>query len=298
MSTGLRWACLVVLGMGLQACCFADETPRLSAVAQVRGVWKFIESENFRCWSQLTDDEVRQLTESCELWRTRLRTQWISDSDASRWLPKCDVVVHPNRDQYARTLNRPGDRSVGSTRMQFDQGRAVSRRIDVRADASDWSNAALPHELTHVVLGERFGGRALPRWADEGMAMLSESPEKHRERLADLRHVLVRRSKFTMHQLTRPELAVEPQLRDAFYGQSLALASLLINRSSAATFADFVEDASAGNLDAALRRHYDLDGVPHLQREWDRWVRRPADIRFAALPIQLPSDVAITRHAP
>ena len=71
--------------------------------------------------------------------------------------------------------------------MNFDQGRTVLRRIDVRADASDWSNAALPHELTHVVLGERFGGHALPRWADEGIAMLSESREKHRERVANLR---------------------------------------------------------------------------------------------------------------
>ena len=67
------------------------------------------------------------------------------------WSLKCDVHVHPHREAYNRALNRANDTSVGSTMMNFDEGRAVLRRIDVRTDASDWSNAALPHELTHVV---------------------------------------------------------------------------------------------------------------------------------------------------
>lgn len=297
MASGLRWGCFVILLMGMHSCLSAGDAPLPAVAVQVRGGWKFIESENFRCWSQLADDEARQLTVSCELWRSRLRTQWITEPDTSNWLPKCDVVVHPNREQYTRALNRPGDSSVGSTRMKFDQGRTVYRRIDVRVDASDWSNAALPHELTHVVLGERLGGRALPRWADEGMAMLSESAEKHRERLSNLQMILAGNSKLTMQQLTSPAGGTAVHQRDAFYGQSLALSSMLIEKSSAAKFADFVDNAAAGDLEDALRRHYQLDGVAALQQEWQHWVRDPKQVKFAALPIQLPGDVNLSQFS-
>lgn len=297
MPSGRRWAYAVIFWMSFSVPLVADDALRRAAGIEVRGGWKVIESENFRCWSQLTDDEARQLTESCERWRTRLRTQWIAEPEVANWQPKCDVVVHPHRGQYTRALNRPGDSSVGSTRMQFDQGRTVSRRIDVRADASDWSNAALPHELTHVVLGERFGGRALPRWADEGIAMLSESAEKQGERLSHLQTVLAGGRELTLSQVTNSIGTVSPAQRDAFYSQSLALTSLLIEKSSAAAFADFVDDAAAGDLEGALRRHYQLESAAALQQAWRHWTRDPQRVRFAALPIQLPGDVNLSQSA-
>ena len=171
--------------------------------------------------------------------------------------------------------------------MNFDQGRTVLRRIDVRSDASDWSNSALPHELTHVVLGERFGGHALPRWADEGIAMLSESAEKHRERLESLQEILARQPTIAIADLITANRFPSPQFRDAFYGQSLGLSSLLIRKSSPAKFADFVEESIAIGVDLALQRHYDLKNVAALQQEWNEWIKRPASITFVSLPIQV-----------
>ncbi len=254
---------------------------------RVSGAWKLAESANFRCWCQLSDSEARQLAESCETWRTRLRATWISDPDRANWTPKCEVHVHPHRAAYNQILNRPGDMSVGSTIMNFDQGRTVQRRIDIRSDASDWSNAALPHELTHVVLGERFGGHALPRWADEGIAMLSESAEKHRERLESLQQILARQSAITLADLIKCNRVPSPQLRDAFYGQSLGLSSLLVRKSTPAKFADFVEESITVGVDLALERHYNLKNVAALQVEWNDWVKRPESITFVSLPIQV-----------
>jgi hypothetical protein len=261
---------------------------------RVSGAWTLVESTNFRCWSQLPESEARLLAESCETWRKRLRSTWITVPDRADWTPKCDVYVHPNRDAYNRTLNRPGDLSVGSTMMNFDQGRTVQRRIDVRSDASDWSNAALPHELTHVVLGERFGGHALPRWADEGIAMLSESADKHRERLENLQEILASRRTLSMSDLIKSNRIPAPHLRDAFYGQSLALSSLLVRKSTPAKFADFVEASVSDGADEALRRHYSLNGVAALQQEWNDWVKRPDSMTFVSLPIQVgtPTSVA------
>lgn len=251
------------------------------------GGWKVVESRNFRCWSVLPDQEVRQLAQSCEVWRERLRKTWMTHVTPNDWVPKCDVYVHTTRADYNRALNRPGDSSVGSTMMDFDQGRTVLRRIDVRSDASDWSNAALPHELTHVVLGERFGGHALPRWADEGIAMLSESSDKHRERLTNLQEIVAGRPTLTIAELCRTTRIPSAALRDAFYGQSIALASLLIAKSTPAKFADFIEESTAVGLDPALQKHYNLQGVNALQREWNEWIRRPQAMKFTSLPIQV-----------
>lgn len=224
---------------------------------------------------------------SCEAWRTRLRKIWISNPEAGHWSPKCAVQVHPNQHAYNQALNRPGDSSVGSTMMNFDQQRATFRRIDVRADARDWSNAALPHELTHVVLGERFGGHALPRWADEGIAMLSESTEKQQERLLNLRQLLTNRVTMGVGELVYTTRMPAPQLRDAFYGQSVALTSLLVRRSSPAKFADFVEDSQRRGVDAALATHYQIGGISTLQREWNEWVRTPESMELVSLQLHL-----------
>ena len=268
---------------------WAAEDPIIAIPLSVRvdGAWTVVESSNFRCRCQLPESDARRLAECCETWRTRLRKTWITHADAAHWQPKCDVCVHPGKSAYNTALNRPGDTSVGSTMMNFDQGRAVLRRIDLRADASDWSNAALPHELTHVVLGERFGGHALPRWADEGIAMLSESLEKHRERLGNLRDVLARRQSLGIGDLVRIDRLPASHQRDAFYGQSVALTSLLIRQSTPAQFADFIEDAQARGINPALKQHYNFDGLAALQQKWDQWTHKPENIEFVSLQLHV-----------
>ncbi|MBS0204304.1 MAG: hypothetical protein JSS49_15480 [Planctomycetes bacterium] len=264
-----------------------QEPAAVSLTVKRSGAWILVESPSFRCWSQLPESDARLLAESCETWRNRLRTTWISEPAPEAWVPKCEVLVHPDRTAYNQALRRPGDVSVGSTIMNFDQGRTVQRRIDVRADASDWSNAALPHELTHVVLGERFGGHALPRWADEGIAMLSESADKSQERLENLRSVLAQGPTLSMVDLTQMNRLPQPQFRDAFYSQSVGLTSFLVRKSTPAKFADFVADSVVEGMDNALLQHYSLNGVGTLQREWNEWVRQPAAMSFVSLPIQV-----------
>ncbi|WP_157605130.1 peptidase MA family metallohydrolase [Schlesneria paludicola] len=267
----------------------ADERPESSVplTMRVTGVWKVVESPNFCCRGQLADGDMRRLAECCEAWRSRLRTLWITGVRSDVWAPKCDVYVHPTQVDYNLALNRPGDVSVGSTMMNFDQGRVVFRRIDVRADANDWSNAALPHELTHVVLGERFGGRSIPRWADEGIAMLSESVEKHRVRLTNLQQLISRRQTLSLYELVSLQRIPGPQQRDAFYGQSVGLASWMIHRSTPARFADFVDECQSLGMEKALRQHYQIDGLAGLQRDWDNWMRTPDAIEFVSLQLHV-----------
>ena len=56
----------------------------------------------------------------------------------------------------------------------------------MRLDSFGMMDAVLPHETTHVVLAGQFGSLPVPRWADEGIAVLTEPPAKvaqHRQNL-------------------------------------------------------------------------------------------------------------------
>src|SRR5262249_50675662 len=46
--------------------------------------------------------------------------------------------------------------------------------------------AILPHEVPHVVLADLFPQQQIPRWADEGMAVLAEPASEQSLRAADL----------------------------------------------------------------------------------------------------------------
>ncbi len=265
-----------------------DESANPTVQFSRAGAWTVGETANFTCRMQGTEKPVRELAIGCERLRNHLITLWSSDASQPTWGPRCEIVVHPTQAAYNLCLGRPNDASVGSTRLKFDEGRVTVRRIDLRADAADWIDGALPHELTHVIIAEQFQGRSLPRWADEGIAMLSESRAKHRLRLHDLRTTLRERPTYRMHDLMSLRTMPPAHLRDAFYGQSLALTSQLIERSSPAKFLAFLKHSEQAGLDKALQHHFQMNGPHDLQAEWDRWVQQPEkvgiiDLRFPTM---------------
>lgn len=289
MRSAVVWIVFLVvvstINSGQTRLCAAETD---SITLRRRGDAWVADTANFSCRMPGTSAAAGELAAHCERLRTHLLGLWDTSSSSAVWLPRCEVVVHPTQAVYNQALNRPNDASVGSTRLNFDQGRVTVRRIDLRADAKDWIDGALPHELTHVIIAEQFQGRALPRWADEGIAMLSESRAKHRLRLHDLRTALRERPTYRMQELTSLRTMPPTHLRDAFYGQSLALTSWLIERSSAAEFLAFVQQSEQVGMEQALRTHFKLDGHRGLQAEWDRWVQQPdqvsiIDLRFPAM---------------
>lgn len=275
--------CWGVLAAWLPLALAAESTAPILTERHQQG-WRVVETPSFRCWSQLGSAEARELAESCEVWRMTLRDAWLTDGVGKEsWTPRCDVVVYPTQYAYGAALGRPQDTSVGATTLLFDGDRVTRRRIDLRADALDWADAALPHELTHVVLGDRFAGRPLPKWADEGMAMLAESSAKRAFRRGHLAAMLSRRPGYQMSDLVRVDRLPPAEWRDAFYGQSAALVTLLVERRSSRIFADCVEDSLTLGLEAALRKHYGLAHLTALQAEWQQAVQQPKSLLESGL---------------
>ena len=64
-----------------------------------------------------------------------------------------------------------------------------------------WQTAALPHELTHVILADCFVGRLVPRWIDEGAALLADPAEKQLRHKAEMAGALADRSAFRVVEL-------------------------------------------------------------------------------------------------
>lgn len=230
------------------------------------GRWNVWRTENFRVCTLDSRQDLGELALQCEELKRRIETVWFADASGERsWDPPCDVLVHATLRDYQRSLGGEVGDSVGVTTMQYDRGRVLTRRVDIRIDAAGWRIDALPHELTHVVIADRFGNRPLPPWLDEGIGVLSESDHLRRERVAAYEEARGRGTIYHARELVTLRTFPHPDYRDAFYVQSAALVRMLCERQGPEGFARFAQRSLDAGLDRALRETYQLAGVSELQ---------------------------------
>jgi hypothetical protein len=229
-------------------------------------VWT-AETANFRIQWQTSDTELRALAETCERMLARSKAAWLGTEQASPWLPQCEIVVHRDLSEYVASVGPGGQQTSGCATIRIDQARVVVRRVDLCADALDWRTESLPHELTHVVLADRFTTRRIAPWADEGIAMLSESPEKRTRRLTALRRAAATGATYTVRGLMGVQTCPEPAMRTAFYGQSVALVSLLLEWGTRKQLLEFAEASQSQGPDAALAAVYGNRPVTELEQQ-------------------------------
>lgn len=288
---------VVLLMMAGSSAAIADDadinaSPKNSAVSSTNGLpcsvsndyyGRVADTSNFRIHWSVSEQSLRELAEQCECLAAKSKEHWLTKEQAQTWAPRCEVFVHPNVMEYVRFLGRGSEQTSGCATLQLDHGRVVLRRIDLRADAPDWKTESLPHELTHVVLADRFSTRRIAPWADEGIAMLSESREKLAMRLGELRRVARQGTTYSMQDLMNVTTSPLPAFRPAFYGQSVALVSYLLEFGTRGQLLDFVETSQAKGTQAALRDVYGMamaNGLERGMRDYistDRLVRKSGD---------------------
>lgn len=254
----------LVLLISLVAC---RETPAWGAA---RASYRTATTEHFVVQSTQDAAALDELGARCEALLTELRTKWFGDQADDRgaaWNPKCLVVVHDTLASYLREVPG-GERTVGSSWIEQSRGVIVTRRIDIRGDKPNWFEGALPHELIHVLLADRFGATPPSRWAEEGWAILADPTEKQFRHDADLHRAVARGEHFRLAELLTLRDYPGPQRITAFYGQSASLVRFLAERRTPADFAAFLKGAASQGYDAALREHYDIEGVADLERRW------------------------------
>lgn len=202
----------------------------------------------------------------CERLRTELQRSWLGAEAGTAWWPRCEIVLHATRAGYLQAVGRGGGSTSGSSLVRLENSRIVQRRIDLLVDQQG-GLPALAHELTHVVLADRFGGQP-PRWIDEGVATAADSLEKQTLHYRDCQHALRSGTALRIVEVLTLEQFTSAEQVPAFYGQSLSLVHFLAAQDEPGRIIDFAEKAGEHGYDQALKDCYGIDGIADLELKW------------------------------
>lgn len=245
-----------------------------------RSRWNIIETANFKISSEVSKASATDIAKHAEALRSELVPKWLGSGTTQSWTPKCEIVLHGSRDSYVSAVGRGSERTVGSSLTKNDGPKVVLRRIDLLGNGTNFLEAALPHELTHVVLKDRFVTAHVPRWADEGTAILSDPSDKQRRHAVDLKRAISSSSTFHAAALLTLEEYPAPDRFGVFYGQSASVTEFLVRRKTPEKFIKFIEKANAVGYDSALRTCYDIASIGELDRLWRDWAALPSPSRL------------------
>jgi hypothetical protein len=228
--------------------------------------WNVAETTNFRVFHQ-SQSLAEQAAQVAERTRASMQQKWFAGGSET-WTPKCDIYLHPTAEAYGRATGQYN--SPGHSSLRLENGRLVVRRIDLHCDDANMLTAILPHEATHVVLAGQFGEQLLPRWADEGMAVLTEPPEKIDRHLANLiRCRQEGQTLFPLQDLMQLEnYPQNPHYIGAFYAQSVSLVEYLTNLRGPQAFVMFMHDGMRYGYEKALQRNYNIQSFRDLEQRW------------------------------
>ncbi|CAN5916235.1 hypothetical protein BH23PLA1_BH23PLA1_16540 [soil metagenome] len=266
-----------------------------SSGAQAVGNWQVRTTPNFRI---LHADAAlaERIAEAAEAAREVISRRWTGSSPAGPWAPRCDIYLYPDARTFSDRTGQPAD-SPGFSTMGLNNGRVIARRVNLRADAPKLVEAVLPHEITHVVLADLFPTTQIPRWADEGIAVLSEPVSEQQARAADLVEPLAEGQLFRVQTLMTSDYP-DGRYWDLFYAQSVSLTRFLVEQGDAGRFIAFLQGAQRQGFESELRRVYAIDGFEDLQTRWLAYARRQAESPGAgdSVPARIASEESATRR--
>lgn len=233
--------------------------------------WSVTETTNFVIYHRnpALAEEVAQLSERA---RTSSQDHWFRDEASPDWEPKCHMYLYPTGQEYSMATN-VGPESPGHSSVVNNSGQIQRREVHLRADDPTMKYAVLPHEVTHVVLAGRFGTHSLPRWADEGMAVLTEPVDKQDAHLANLARTHVMGRAYTCGQvMTMAQYPPGDRMRD-FYAHSVGICRCLVERHGHEKLVQFLRlSLDTGNYEQALKQIYGMNSFAELEREFRGFV--------------------------
>lgn len=227
--------------------------------------WTTTATPSFRVHHHLDRKTGEKLARLLESTRTCQIERWFGNG-YEPWNPPCDVVIHDTAAIYSSATGVPGT-SPGHSTIKVEGGRVVQRRIDLHADDPNMSIGVLPHEATHIVLAGRFGAHLVPRWADEGMAVLSEPAERISSHTNDLTRLSAQTGIFPIKSLMSQQDYPEARLMGTFYAQSVSVVNHMTKMKGPRVFALFINDGLNHGYDLALRNHYQMNW-DQLESSW------------------------------
>lgn len=253
-----------------KALAFGGTTVKVRHMGANKEGWQVTKTAYFLIFHKQDNDFAERVAKIAEATRAVMYKKWFM-SEGIEWEPACELILHPTAGEYTHMTGVPSS-SPGHSRIECDNmGRVISRRMDLRQDNAGMMEAVLPHETTHVVLAGMFGAAHVPRWADEGIAVLSEPNEKidlHRRNLTKHHR---EGQLFGLRELMELKDYPQPARVGAFYAQSVVLVEFLTKQRGPKVFTDFVKDGIRQGYEKSLQRHYNMT-FSQLDMLWQKQV--------------------------
>ena len=233
--------------------------------------WQVHETLNFRifhCDARL----AKAAGEAAELARADQAKRWGSPALQRPWTPRCEIQLYPSGREFAQATGQT-ENSPGFSTILSNGNRVTARRTSLRGDHPQLLTAILPHEVTHVVLADLFTVQQIPRWADEGMAVLAEPNAEQNLRAAELQEPLETGRVLEINKLMSMDY---PEAKDwsLYYAQSVSLTRFLVEQGTPERFLQFVRDVHRTGIEAALQSAYGIGGLNELQDRWLAYARQ------------------------
>ncbi|MDX2039390.1 MAG: hypothetical protein SFX72_22280 [Isosphaeraceae bacterium] len=225
-----------------------------------------------------TAEIARKVAERAEECRSLTARSWLG-RELRPWARPCPIKV-----------KLTGGEAGGMTSFEFGETGVVDRVMSVEGSLDRLLAAAVPHEVTHTVFADFFGG-PMPRWADEGASMLSEDGRELQRQERIVRVGLERGSSLALGRLF--SLEEYPGDLLGFYGQGYSVARFLVEMGGRPRFLAFVKQGAGNGWDLAVRDHYGLANVKELDRAWRAW----HEVRIAAQPRRTVGDATRAQSA-
>jgi hypothetical protein len=237
---------------------------------QHQGGWRITETENFRIVHRdvALAEEVAVIAENA---RRQAHDLWFAAEPLAKWTPKCDLVLYPTAAEFAQQTNQM-PQSPAFTQCDVHDGWVASRRIELRVDEPNMKNGILPHEIAHAVFAGQFARRSPPKWADEGMAVLTEPEDIQNRHLSGLVTARSQGRGFTCDKLL-PMQGYPAQVQE-FYAHSVGVCRMLVERHGGRErLVQFVRTAMETNdYESALFRIYAIRGLKDLETRFQQYV--------------------------
>ncbi|MBI1918671.1 MAG: sigma-70 family RNA polymerase sigma factor [Planctomycetes bacterium] len=214
-------------------------------------------TKNFRV-SAASQRVARLVAEAAEVYRKKLALLWLG-KELPPWPEPCPVKV---------TITARG--SGGATSFAFDAGKVLNQNMHLEGPLDSILANVLPHEVTHTILAHAVG-KPLPRWADEGAAVLAEDDQEHRRydrlvtRIIDERRAMPLRRLFALNEYPRDVMTL--------FAQGYSVTNFLVGKNDRQTFLAFVKLGMRDGWDRAVRA-YNFRDVEALEDTWLAKLRR------------------------
>ena len=205
-----------------------------------------------------TPQVALQIGQAAEVYRKEKALQWLG-----REMPPWSEPV-PLRAKV--TMSGAG----GATSFVFHGGQVLDQKMNIEGSLDRLLSSVLPHEVTHTVFAFHFR-QAVPRWADEGGAVLSEDDAERNRHDQLCRQILNSGNAMPLRRLFA--LTEYPRNVMVLYAQGYSVTDFLVSQSSRPAFLNFIAHGMQQGWDSAVQTHYRYRNVEELEQAWLQHLR-------------------------